>query len=171
MIYFIEGPDGTGKTTLARNIAINSINNRKTCLFFHCTNRSSRKTADEDYSEFLEDLKTYKAKQYDVVIDRGWISNVVYTTVFEPEKAHISDEVANKLFEIVDKTIVCLPKDKSRYLNHFLELAQARREDYIQDMDKVYDMFNTYANRFCRYDMFEHITDHPELINVEEIND
>ena len=171
MIYLLEGPDGTGKTTLARNLVNKSISEKHTCLFFHCTNTSAKKTAEVGYSEFLEDLKNWRALDYDVVIDRAWVSNIVYTTVYEPEKEHVSEELAEKLFAAVDKAIICLPKNKSKYLMNFEKLAKSRDEAYTSDMDKIYDMFNAFAEKYCRYDMFEHITDHPELLDAGVVND
>lgn len=171
MIYLLEGPDGTGKTTLARNLVNKSITERKTCLFFHCTNKSERKSAEEDYTEILKDLKNWKKLDYDVVLDRAWISNIIYTTVYEPNKEHVSEDLANNLAEVVDKIIVCLPKNKNKYLMHFDNLSKIRKEDYVKNIDKIYDLFNEYANRYTRYDMFNHITDHPENINIYNIND
>lgn len=171
MIYLLEGPDGTGKTTLARNLVNKAISEKRTCLFFHCTNKSEKKSAEEDYTDFLKSLQEWKKFNYDVVIDRGWVSNIVYTSVYEPNKAHVSEDLANKLFNEVDKVIICLPKNKNKYLLHFNILAKQRQEDYVENMNKIYDLFNDFANKFYRYDMFDHITDHPENINVGEIDD
>lgn len=172
MIYYLEGPDGTGKTTLARNLVNKSINEKRTCFFFHCTNKSAKRTPDEDYSEFLQNLKNWKAADYDVVIDRAFISNIVYSSIYEPGKSHISESLAEELFKIIDLVVICLPKDKAEYLRSFEELAKTREEDYIENMDKVYDMFDEYANRFHRYDMFQHFTDYPDKLLFEAmIND
>lgn len=171
MIYLIEGPDGTGKTTLARNIVNKSITNKKTCLFFHCTNKSEIKSAEEDYTEILADLKKWKKLDYDVVLDRAWVSNIVYTTIYEPNKEHVSEELAEKLAKVVDKIIICLPKNKNKYLMHFDKLSKERKEDYTDNVSKVYDLFDNFANKYTRYDMFNHITDKPEEINVNSIND
>lgn len=171
MIYLIEGPDGVGKTTLARNIVNKAITDRKTCLFFHCTNKSERKSAEEDYTEVLANLKKWNKLGYDVVLDRAWISNIVYTTIYEPDKEHVSEELAEKLAKVVDKIIICLPKNKNKYLMHFDKLSKERKEDYTDNVSKVYDLFNSFANKYTRYDMFNHITDKPEEIDINSIND
>ena len=169
MIILFEGPDGTGKTTIARNRVNKLIDDKKTCLFFHCTSTSGGKSADEDYSKFLEELKHFKERGFDVVIDRAWVSNIVYTEVYEPGKAHISEKLAEELFKIVDHTIICLPEDKEKYMQHFTKLSEARHEDYVENMDKIYDKFNEFAKRFTRYDMFKNITDKPESLQLEDI--
>lgn len=171
MIYLLEGPDGTGKTTLARLLVNKSIEAKRSCMFFHCTNTSAKKTAEVGYSEFLEDLKNWRELDYDVVIDRGWVSNIVYTTVYEPGKEHVSEELSEKLFAAVDKAIICLPKNKGKYMMHFNKLASSREEAYLENMDKIYDMFNDYANKYCRYDVFDHFTNKPETIKIEDIDD
>lgn len=171
MIYLIEGPDGVGKTTLARNLVNKAITDRKTCLFFHCTNKSERKSAEEDYTEILNNLKEWKKLGYDVVLDRAWISNIVYTTVYEPNKKHVSEELANKLAAAVDKIIICLPKNKNKYLMHFEKLSKERKEDYTKHLDMIYDLFSGFADKYTRYDLFNHITDHPEDIDINSIND
>lgn len=171
MIYLLEGPDGTGKTTLARNLVNKSITKKRTCLFFHCTNKSVLKTIDEDYQEFLENLKHWKSIDYDVVIDRAWISNIIYTTIYEPEKDKVSDTLAEELAKAVDKIIICLPRNKNKYLMHFDTLAKQREEDYIAKADKIYDMYSVFADKYIRYDMFNHITDNPESIDVDFVND
>lgn len=173
MIYLLEGPDGTGKTTIARNLVNASMNAKRSCMFIHCTNTSQDKsvTVDEGYERLLKDLNYWRSLDYDVVIDRAWVSNIVYTEVYEPGKAHISDEVAEKLFKAVDKAIICLPKNKGKYMMHFNNLANSRDEAYLDNMDKIYDKFNEFAEKYCRYDMFDHFTNKPEQIKIEDIDD
>lgn len=173
MIILLEGPDGTGKTTLARNLVNNVINAKRSCMFIHCTNTSQDKTVsvEEGYERLLKDLNYWRSLDYDVVIDRAWVSNVVYSEVYEPGKEHISDELQEKLFKAVDKAIICLPKDKARYMKQFEDLAKSRDEAYTENMDQIYDKFNSVAMKHYRYDMFEHFVDDPTKLDAREIDD
>lgn len=155
MIILLEGPDGVGKTSLGQAFANSFIANKHTCFYFHCTNKSARKSAEEDYTQLLQDLTNWKNLGYDIIIDRAWISNIVYTSVYEPEKAHVSNELVRKLFEIVDKVVICLPENKKDYLANFNKLAKMRKEDYIESVDKVYELFNTFAKIYTRYDILK----------------
>lgn len=170
MIYLLEGPDGTGKTTLARMLVNKAIDNKRTCLFFHCTNTSAKKPAEEAYTDFLHDLENWKKLDYDVVIDRAWVSNIVYTQVFEPDQKHVSDELAEKLFKAVDKAIICLPKNREKYLMNFARLAESRDEAYNR-MEDIYDKFDSFAEKHCRYDMFCHYMEKLEKLDIGEIDD
>ena len=173
MIILLEGPDGVGKTSLGQAFVNDCIQNKRTCFYFHCTNKSEKKSADEDYSLFLENLKSWKSLDYDVIIDRAWISNIVYTSVYEPTKKHISSDLAKKLFDIVDEVIICLPENKSDYIQHFKSLSSQREEAYIDDMDKIYELFNTFAKVYTRYDILENNKNKTkEFVNIikEKIN-
>lgn len=173
MIVLFEGPDGTGKTTLAKNLANRLIDDKQTCLFIHCTNTSQDKkvTVEEGYERLLKDLEYWKSLSYNVIVDRAWVSNIIYSTVYEPDAKHVSDELAERLFNAVDKAVICLPADKSAYMKNFEKLANSRDEAYTENMDKIYDLFNVFAEKYTRYDMFKHITDHPEKIQLEDIDD
>lgn len=173
MIILFEGPDGTGKTTLAKNLANRLIDNKETCLFIHCTNNSQDKnvTVEEGYERLLKDLNYWRSLGYNVIIDRAWVSNIVYSSVFEPDATHISNKLSEELFKAVDKAIICLPADKARYMKQFENLAKNREEAYTENMDKVYDLFNDFAKKHIRYDMFKHLTNRPETIKLEDIND
>lgn len=157
MIYLLEGPDGTGKTTFAKYLVNKAIEEKRTCLYFHCTNTSSKyKSPDEGYSILLEDLKHYKELDYDIVLDRAWISNIIYTKVFEPVKDRVSEFLCKELLKVTDRPIICLPKDRSKYLQRFEELRQTREEAY-NSMEKIYDEFDKFAKDCFRYDFFDHM--------------
>lgn len=173
MIYLLEGPDGTGKSTLAKLLIDFSFRAKKSCMYYHCTStsQSTSLSVEKAYKIFLKDLKKWRAFDYDVVIDRAWVSNIVYTQVYDPGKKHVSDKLSKKLFDAVDKAIICLPKNKEEYLKRFYELAQQRDEAYVDRMDKIYDKFNAFAESYIRYDMTKHLTDDVTTIKIEEIND
>ena len=78
MIILLEGPDGSGKTTLA-----NKIKQQTGYVLLH---RSYPKTKEEKAKmkqEYLEAIKSRK----NIIIDRCWYSEMVYGPIMRGESA------------------------------------------------------------------------------------
>lgn len=138
----IEGPDGTGKTTLGLKLAkIHGVD------FLHL---SYTDDINELTRQFLY-AKTRLTSVKGCVIDRFILSNIVYGSVF-----HNFEFISNwqKYLQIMvdilksedSELIICLPENKELYLQHFEKLTKSREEMYcsIEDMGKVYDMYEMY---------------------------
>lgn len=174
MIYLLEGPDGTGKTTLAKEIMDKSISSKNICLYFHYSNKTLE-SGEENYWKILRNLKKWKKRGYDIVLDRAWISNIVYECVYNKArniKVKSNSWLEKELLKVIDKVIVCLPKDKEKYMAQFNELLEKREEAYAENMDHVYDLFNGYAEKFTRYDLFDYsMCSKPSLKWTKALND
>lgn len=78
MIIVVEGPDLSGKSTLAKNLAI-----KLGCKLIKWPYNSKilEKCPDESGETFLNTIKQFK--DVDMVIDRGFISNIVYVEAYD----------------------------------------------------------------------------------------
>ena len=138
MVVLVEGPDGSGKTTLC-NVFINKYG-------FTYIHLGPQVDIEETYKNLISQLKG------DVVIDRAILSNEVYSEVYGGTR--LSDKKYAEMVHLIDRVILCLPKDKDRYLKEFKKLKGEREELYKDDMERVYNLFSRYKG-VSRYDRFE----------------
>lgn len=153
MIYLIEGPDGSGKTTLAQSIACQAIDKKEALLYLHEKQRTGvTNIPNIDYRTLIKDILEWKEKDYNVILDRGFISTIVYRSIYEPESPTVSDtSLIDDLFRVIDKVIFCLPgKDKEQYMEHFKKMVSIRQEDYpdIELAGKVWEKFSKLYQTF-----------------------
>lgn len=97
MIVILDGPDGVGKSTLAKKLQEEfNIDS-----YIHLTGKDPR-----DYAFY----KTMLGKT-DVIFDRSFMSEPIYSSVLEREQCLTHEELQD-LYEIVDKNgiivIICL---------------------------------------------------------------
>ena len=139
-IYIIEGPDGSGKSTLSKYIS-----DKLNIESHHLTYIRDEK---EMFKQFAEADEMYSLKDESCIFDRYILSNLVYGIVF-----HNCDFVTgwtlflNNLLSKVSvrhnvHLIFCLP-EKKFWMEKFEKLCKERDEMYIdvEKMSKVYDMF------------------------------
>lgn len=132
MIVLIEGPDGTGKTTLAK-----ILRDKYDFIYIHLGPCAD---IEKTYKELISKLKRYKEFKVNAVIDRAVYSNYVYSEIFGGDK--LSSKKCGKFLRLVDKIIMCLPKNKELYLKEFNNLKKERAELY-NEMGQVYDKFKS----------------------------
>jgi len=132
-IIVIEGPDGTGKTTLAKALGGHYI---------HCGYDKSLAGNMVDFHEHVFAAAVHLSQYSSVVIDRWRMSEVVYGSVYRsgPE----SPELTKKFYQMVDDSggmfVNCMPADKDQYLDHFTGLLKTRPEMF-ESMNEVYDEY------------------------------
>lgn len=150
MIILVEGPDGTGKTTLCEEFK------KKGFEYIHLGKEREVNLLYDKLIKYLQANKAYK----NIVIDRAYISNIIYSNVYK-DSNYISLENLSKIHSLIDLIILTIPKDKEKYLNHFYKLKNTRKELY-SSMEKVYDLYlnrNSYNfllqdKPYIIYDMF-----------------
>lgn len=167
----LEGPDCTGKTTLANKLAdIYDI------PIYHLTYYQDKEKhlnqfldASKKIREFVSDLRIFNAKNKGFILDRYIFSEYVYNKVYRPESSLIQGyfEMANNLDYYLRhndvELIFTLPDDKERWINFFKEQENIREEMYTSEkMDKVYDNFNILYNNMqypsvFKYNLFKYI--------------
>lgn len=124
MIIIIEGPDGSGKTTLAEKLS------RQTG--YPVVHRSQPKTEEEKkqmLASYLGAIETGK----NIIFDRCWYSEMVYGPVMRDESVISYPEmyfIEEKLTKHGALIIYCTDKPKTLWRR-----ATKRGEDYITDFD------------------------------------
>lgn len=139
----IEGPDGTGKTTLAKAL----MEKNDALRYEHLTYMDH--PADM-YWQFIEARN--KITEGNVILDRYILSNMVYSSVCNSQpvydQAMFYEELLVNLS--LDKAclIFCLPSNKEQYLEEFAKLSQ-EREELITSVAVISKIFDAYK---CYYD-------------------
>ena len=123
MIIIIEGNDGTGKTTLANDLA-KTLHGYKVIHRTHLT--------DTPKSELAMIYRDLLLKHTNIIFDRAWYSEMAYGPVFRGESC-ISIEDMHRLEELLHALggFVVYCHSENAY-----ERACERGEDYVQNYDQ-----------------------------------
>ncbi len=140
-IIILEGPDGCGKTTLA-----NHFIEKYDAKYIHLTwSKELEEKMDKYQIESLLEAERL-SKDHLVIIDRLWISEIVYSDVYRTGSQYRGLHQTMKL--LIDKmdaiNIVCLPEDEQDYRLHFEKLKTEREEMYT-DTDKALNIYGMYS--------------------------
>ncbi len=161
-IFVFEGPDGAGKTTLA--LALNEYLGGR---YIHLTYRFRDKMDLYHYAAIR--LAAHLAQHQPVVIDRWWISEVLYAEAYRGgskfmKRHFLLEHVANKMGVVY---VACIPGDREGYLENYRQLKETRSEaelkrDPLEGVEKVYDLYADFYKTYlglkenvCHYDMFK----------------
>lgn len=137
MKIIIEGPDGAGKTTLARELGE------------HLKWPVQHLTGSDD-KVFMRNQFMNASVRNNVILDRYIISNLAYSYVFNGVRisddvlsAMLGSQLGNPSKQECDLYIFCLPGLRARYCNGvdaykavFKDLV-GRREEMFTDVDKM----------------------------------
>lgn len=153
MKILLEGPDCSGKTTLARTL--------KNCFdltyIHHSFNPDDIKYAKE-YSEFSEYVKNTN----DILVDRWTPSEVVYGNIIRG-KSRINEEELLYSISLFDYVIFCLPHPPEKYLENFIKTSSTR-EEYVRDKKLMMDIYNNYNSLFLNLSNKQNNNNKPKLI-------
>lgn len=143
MIYILEGPDGVGKTTLARAIQDKTKG--------HLLHASFNKDWDiEMYHLQLIDTALELDQYQDVIIDRWTPSEAVYGKVFRGSESYNTDRFlenisdrSNLVNPSVAKWIYC--RNDKAVENHLKNKEE--RTEMFDDMTKIVEGFDKYMTK------------------------
>lgn len=134
MIILVEGPDGSGKSTLCNNI----IENHK-ASYIHLSRPKNKLDIHSQFIHSMSAAHLLNESGSDVILDRHFLSQIVYQGIFNDQNT-IEKFSATAFMNIIDKIILCIPGDKNKYLDRFNNLKTNRYEMY-QNMEDVYDAY------------------------------
>jgi hypothetical protein len=132
-IIVLDGPDGSGKTTLGKLIA-----ERHRGKYLHLTYRWKNNMAE--YHLAALNYAAKHAVNCPVVIDRWWPSEVVYASVFrDGSTLTFNGRYLDRLGQKYGVSyVMCIPDNRAAYLENF-ERLKAEREEMYDTMAGVYD--------------------------------
>lgn len=142
-IIQIEGMDGSGKSFLAKHI----IDNHK-AAYIHVSNYADKAKTIAQHIPMIDFgvRWAHELKLSPVLLDRHWLTLMVYTAVFdnEADKALVDaffwGEDMNRCMNVADHLILCMPP-KEVYLERFEKIKTERTELYT-NMEDIYDVFH-----------------------------
>lgn len=130
MIILVEGPDGSGKSTLIKNL-LEQLNNAKQ---FACVPRDW--PIQKDSWNLL--MYNISNEQNIAIIDRCFISELVYRCIKNDELCNISLIDALELLNKPHvKTIYC-------HTNNAYTFAKLRGENYVKTVEEASEIENMY---------------------------
>lgn len=157
-IFFVEGVDGSGKTTLIKNLCKYEDVVGYDAIPLNWNWQSQYNIWDE----FLKNI-TFNSELKDkiVLIDRSPITEIVYRSVIDQRKPYMKLYDLLSLMNYYNICVIYCTNDKA------FELAKKRGEDYIPDIETsnlICDMYDHFINTLMmgyydiRYYNFEKIS-------------
>lgn len=135
MIYILEGPDGVGKTTLAR-----AIQDKTKGHLLHCTYKEGWDM--EMYFVQIIDVARELSEYQDVIIDRWIPSEYVYGNVFRGGPSFDGSKIIEHR-AINDETKWVYCRNDNAVQNHLKNREE--RQEMFDDMSKVVVEFDKYV--------------------------
>ena len=137
MIYILEGPDGTGKTTLAREIC-----SQLDAGYTHLTYRWKPRIFDYHTAAIRHAARQVWLTGKPFVIDRWWPTEAVYAHAYRggsswPLQGRMADRIARKFGAIY---VYCTPDNAEEVVARHEKLKGVREEMY-DDISKVAQLY------------------------------
>lgn len=165
-VFILDGPDGSGKTTLA-----SKLQDIYDIPIYHLTYYPDREKFQRQFDIVSSMLKEYFAGKRDgFILDRHIFSEIAYQRAYRPNVPLIDG--AAEILEMVEHRaamgeldiIFALPYDRSQWFENFTKLSNEREEMYSgPKMLDVYEEYlklwktMRYNKNVYRYDFFQNM--------------
>lgn len=154
IVYIIDGPDGTGKSTLGKKLS-----EMFRIPIYHLTYFKDSKMHAAQFEKALELLRN---SDTGFILDRYIFSEKVYSDVYRGGKyISIYDDCIKAIGYSNANVILTVPEDRERYKKMFDKLYEERQEMYSPEkIMSVYDGYNALLNKkwnfnVTRFDLFD----------------
>lgn len=137
MIYIIEGPDGTGKTTLANRLAAETSGSVLHGSFDPSWDMNAYLTTMMSCARLISGYKP-------VIIDRWCVSEIVYGTVFRKKRLASMSEALIKEAAGRDDIIWIYCSNDNAVENHIKN--REKRDEMYNDMTEVVIAYELYID-------------------------
>lgn len=140
MKILLEGPDGSGKTTLAKIL----------CEAFKMEYLHFKHESDDNYYlGLIYSTEDYiKESTHNILVDRYIPSEIVYGNVLRSKsRIGIKDKEVSNMVKMFDRIIFCLPSDKDLYLRTFKDCLKSR-EEMVKDVKLMEDILSRYQDLY-----------------------
>jgi len=136
MIVLIEGPDGSGKSTLIEKVF--KLNK------FHVIHNGVYPTPHSAYSSYIQQIEEENTLEHGIVFDRLHISQAIYGPIMRDENPEyvLHNIVDNMLYD--RKAVVVLCQTKASLINW--EKRNKEKLEYVTDLVKFVKIMNCYRN-------------------------
>ena len=171
-LIILDGPDGSGKTTLAKEI-VRQTGGR----YMHLTYRFKEKMFTYHLAALHRAVKLSQTQM--VVIDRLWMSELAYANAYRngskwPLMYRMLERI---ILKHAGLEVLCLPNDLSRQLDEYKALKASREEMYHDiapvciEYHKLWDKVKTWPHmrRYDRHEWaIERVEDYANQLIVEQ---
>lgn len=164
-IIILDGPDGCGKTTLAE-----FLQKEYGAYYMHSTWSPELEPDMEEYMRLTTQMAKRISQNQLVVLDRHWLSELVYSDVFREGANRVSMYYREHTgliggTNIPNRLVVCCP-EREVAKQHFDVLKDTREEMY-SNVDKIVDAYLAlwYGDK---YYVFKNKNKYIQSINLEQ---
>ena len=146
MIIILEGVDGSGKTTAA-----NALSQKYNLDIIH-----NGPLLDLDSESLFEHYAHQILKFDNVVIDRSWSSELIYSKCYRNTQSRITFEQELELYRLcLDKNVKLLFCNTS-FFNIEKSYLNRQSEEYVSKLEKIKNIYDEYNDKLKNWKTFDY---------------
>jgi thymidylate kinase len=160
-LFIFEGPDGVGKTTIAKALA-----RHIDALYGHY----GAFPGDVDIAWIYEDAMKPATKDVaDVVMDRSWLSEIPYAIAFRGGVDRLGAEFYRLEDIALKKTIPLVIRCDADWATVTINFRRRKQEEYLQNINQLHQVWTWYRESFMT--SLPQLLIHPFTISTDEAVD